>query len=192
MFRSAACLASLALLYFTPGCAENTSEQPPNEAGSSWPDGGFTPTSPCTPGKDTDGDKIPDEKEGCNPDQDTDGDKIPDYADLDSDGDKVPDYNEGKGDSDGDKRPDYKDKDSDGDGVEDGDEDLNGDGKFGCCLDTCGEKRKGCPPPAAGGCGLGQTCKGGKCNLVFVGVQIPKGSKVVASYRRWVKQATVK
>jgi hypothetical protein len=29
-------------------------------------------------------------------------------------------------------------------------------------------------------------------SLVFVGVKIPKGSKVVASYRRWVKQATVK
>ena len=164
MIRLITSATLVAALLSGASCTETTFEQDPtSEAGTVWPDGGYTPTSPCTPGKDTDGDKIPDEKEGCNPDQDTDGDKVPDYADLDSDGDKVPDYLESKGDSDGDKRPDYKDKDSDGDGIEDGDEDLNWDGKFGCCFDKCGESRKGCPPTKPGACGLCQTCKGGAC-----------------------------
>ena len=154
----------VALAALLAGCTAETSFSADPEAGALFPDGGFTPTNPCTPGKDSDGDKIPDDKEGCNPATDTDGDKIPDYSDLDSDGDGVPDYIEGTKDTDGDKRPDYKDKDSDGDGVEDGDEDLNGDGKFGCCLTTCGETRKGCPPTKAGACGLGQTCKAGKCD----------------------------
>ena len=114
-------------------------------------------------GADADGDKIPDQKEGCNPPRDTDGDKVPDYADTDADGDGIPDSVEGAGDSDGDKRPDFQDSDSDGDGIKDGDEDLNGDGKLGCCLSTCGEKRKGCPPVAANACGIGQKCAGGKC-----------------------------
>ncbi len=125
---------------------------------------------PCKKGGDLDHDGIPDEIEGCGKNQkDTDGDKFPDYNDTDSDGDKIPDRVEAGNpkaprDSDGDKTPDYKDKDSDNDGVKDGDEDLNGDGKLGCCLSTCGEKRKGCPDFGAGKCGKGQKCgPGNKC-----------------------------
>ena len=125
-----------------------------------WPEAGV---GNCKPGKDTDGDKIPDQVEGCgkNP-PDTDGDKVPDYGDTDSDGDKVLDKVEGTRDSDGDKKPDYKDNDSDNDGVKDGNEDLNGDGKLGCCVSKCGEQRKGCTIKP-GGCGKGQACKAGKC-----------------------------
>jgi len=159
-------LAALLALY--TGCTGTEFEDDPKntytEAGTPVWDSGYTPPIPCKPGNDADGDGIPDEKEGCNPATDTDNDKTPDYMDPDSDGDGVPDSVEGTKDSDGDKRPDYKDKDSDNDGVEDGDEDLNGDGKFGCCLKTCGESRKGCPTTKPGACGLGQTCKGGKCN----------------------------
>jgi hypothetical protein len=133
------------------------------DGGSPWGDGAFTP-DPCKPGADSDMDGLKDELEGCGPPPvDTDGDKVPDYADTDSDDDGVPDGVEGTGDPDGDGLPNYKDQDSDNDGVNDGDEDLNGDGKLGCCLTTCGEKRKGCPPVAANQCGLGQTCAGGTC-----------------------------
>ena len=118
----------------------------------------------CTPGKDTDNDGIPDEIEGCGKNApDTDGDQVPDYSDTDSDGDKVLDKVEGSKDSDGDKKPDYKDSDKDNDGVKDGDEDLNGDGLLGCCLNTCGEKRKNCPTVKPNECGKGQKCAGGKC-----------------------------
>ncbi len=144
-------------------CAEDGFQSTPAEGGAvKWDGGGYTP-DPCKAGADADGDKIPDQKEGCNPPRDTDGDKVPDYADTDADGDGIPDSVEGAGDSDGDKRPDFQDSDSDGDGIKDGDEDLNGDGKLGCCLSTCGEKRKGCPPVAANACGIGQKCAGGKC-----------------------------
>jgi hypothetical protein len=135
------------------------------EAGVIWPEASIL--GPCTPGKDTDGDGIPDEIEGCNG-VDTDGDKIPDYSDTDSDNDKVPDKIEAGPDpahpidSDGDGKPDYKDTDSDNDGVDDGNEDLNGDGKLGCCLETCGEKRDGCKNEA-NGCGKSQQCVAGKC-----------------------------
>ena len=117
----------------------------------------------CTPGKDSDGDKIPDQLEGC-PDKDTDGDKIPDYMDSDSDGDKIPDSLEGAGDTDGDKTPDFQDTDSDNDGIKDGLEDLNSDGLLGCCLVQCGEKRTGCPDVKQDECGPGQKCENGKCN----------------------------
>jgi len=138
---------------------------------SSTGDGGYTPADgwsagPCEPGKDSDGDGIPDEVEGCG--KDTDGDGIPDYADTDSDNDKVLDKIEAGPDpthpvdSDGDGTPDFQDNDSDGDGIKDGDEDLNGDGKLGCCLVTCGEVREGCKAEA-NGCGKGQTCTAGKC-----------------------------
>jgi hypothetical protein len=132
--------------------------------GPFWPD---TSTGPCLAGKDQDGDKIPDTKEGCN--KDTDGDKIPDYQDTDADGDKILDKIEAGStpnnppDSDGDKTPDFQDKDSDNDGINDGDEDLNGDGKLGCCLTKCGEKREGCPTVKANECGKGQKCVSGLC-----------------------------
>ncbi len=135
------------------------------EAGVMVPDQWVS--GPCRPGADLDKDGIPDDVEGCG--KDTDGDQLPDYNDTDSDGDKVPDKVEAGPnpkspvDTDGDKKPDYKDNDSDGDGVKDGDEDINGDGKLGCCLDKCGEKRKGCPDPGPSGCGKGQKCNGGAC-----------------------------
>ncbi len=149
-------------------------------AGSDW----FTATDSkaeqgnpwaCKPGSDTDGDKIPDEVEGC--DKDTDGDKLKDYNDSDSDNDKIPDSLEAganpkkPADTDGDKIPDYKDTDSDGDGVDDGKEDLNGDGKFGCCLAACNQpdakwQKKNCTLNKAG-CGSGQTCKSGKCDPLW-------------------------
>ncbi len=122
----------------------------------------------CKPGQDTDNDTIPDDIEGCG--KDTDGDQVPDYMDTDSDGDGVRDdvevgSNPNKPrDSDGDGIPDFQDTDSDGDGVNDGDEDLNGDGKVGCCLDKCGEQRTGCPTVKSGACGLGQTCSAGACS----------------------------
>ena len=134
------------------------------EFGTIWPDGsGGT----CTPGQDSDGDRIPDEVEVCGQDSDADG--FANSNDTDSDNDKIPDSVEAgpnpsnPRDSDGDKTPDYKDTDSDNDGVKDKDEDLNGDGKLGCCLNTCGEQRKGCPKVQPGQCGKGQKCQGGKC-----------------------------
>jgi hypothetical protein len=135
------------------------------EAGVIWPEASVI--GPCTPGNDTDSDGIPDEVEGCNG-VDTDGDKIPDYSDSDSDNDKVLDKVEAGADpkhpvdSDGDGKPDYKDNDSDNDGIDDGNEDLNGDNKLGCCFDTCGEKRNGCKNEA-NGCGKNQQCVSGKC-----------------------------
>ncbi|PID39806.1 MAG: hypothetical protein CSA65_08045 [Proteobacteria bacterium] len=123
--------------------------------------GGVKPNWRCKPGQDQDNDGIPDEVEGCDADTDLDG--IPDYADSDSDNDGVPDAIDGVADTDGDGQPDYKDNDSDNDGVPDGDEDLNGDGHFGCCLKTCGEPRKGCPKVKPNGCGIGQTCQKGAC-----------------------------
>ncbi|MCK5796856.1 MAG: hypothetical protein KAI47_06730, partial [Deltaproteobacteria bacterium] len=123
--------------------------------------GGF---GPCRAGEDSDGDGINDDVEGCGPPPlDSDNDGIPDYIDQDSDNDGIPDSVEGVGDSDGDKIPNNLDGDSDNDGVRDGDEDLNGDGLFGCCLSTCGEARKGCPAVKADACGLGQQCQNGKC-----------------------------
>ncbi len=133
---------------------------PPPNPSDSWNVG------PCQPGQDSDGDLIPDDVEGCN--KDSDGDNTPDYADTDSDNDKILDKLEAGPDpthpvdSDGDGKPDFQDDDSDNDGVKDGDEDLNGDGKLGCCLLTCGEVRQGCKPEA-GGCSKGQTCNAGKC-----------------------------
>jgi hypothetical protein len=135
------------------------------DARPTWPD---VSSGQCIPGQDTDGDQVPDEVEGCGG-VDTDGDKIPDFTDTDSDNDKVLDKIEAGPDpahpvdSDGDGVPDYRDKDSDNDGVEDGDEDLNGDGLLGCCLSTCGEKRKGCREAKPDECGAGQTCGSGSC-----------------------------
>jgi hypothetical protein len=132
-------------------------------------DGGAKETAagaPCTPGADADGDGIPDEVEGCGKDTDSDG--LSDHVDPDSDNDGIPDRLEAgpaprsPRDSDGDGAPDFQDEDSDNDGVADSMEDLNGDGKLGCCLATCDEARTGCPPTPTG-CGPGQTCSAGKC-----------------------------
>ena len=134
------------------------------EGGLVWPEAGAA----CRPGQDQDMDQIPDDVEGCN--RDSDNDMIPDYNDTDSDNDKVLDgveagINKKKPvDSDGDKTPDYRDNDSDNDGIKDGDEDLNGDGKLGCCLTKCGEARKGCPTVKATECGIGQKCTNGSCS----------------------------
>jgi hypothetical protein len=163
--------ARLALLVVTVGFVLSACKDDfiahPGDGGVSefslWPEASV---GPCVPGKDSDGDRIPDEVEGCT--ADTDGDKIPDYADSDSDNDKVTDALEAGPDpahpvdTDGDGVPDYQDNDSDGDGVMDGDEDLSKDGLLGCCLSTCGEVRQGCKPEASG-CGAGQKCEGGKC-----------------------------
>ena len=145
------------------GCAELESSP---DAGLA--DGPRFDAVTCQKGQDADGDTIPDDLEGCG--KDTDGDQLPDYLDPDSDGDGIRDDVEvgsdprAPRDSDGDKTPDFQDTDSDGDGVNDGDEDLNGDGKVGCCLDTCGEVRKGCPTVASTACGAGQTCSAGACS----------------------------
>ena len=160
------------------GCTKDewsTSDAAP--VGSDWfvpDDSGIETSDPwkCTPGKDTDGDKIPDDVEGCTKDTDKDGQK--DYLDTDSDGDKIPDSVEAGPnpkkpvDTDGDKTPDYQDTDSDGDGVDDDKEDLNGDGVLGCCLTTCNQpdakwQKKNCKL-TKDGCGFGQTCKSGKCD----------------------------
>jgi hypothetical protein len=119
------------------------------------------PPATCQAGADADGDTIPDDLEGCAADTDKDG--IPDFQDPDSDNDGVPDGIEGSADTDGDGARNFQDTDSDNDGVADGDEDLNGDGTLGCCLATCGETRKGCPPVKPDACGPGQQCSGGSC-----------------------------
>lgn len=78
--------------------------------------------------RDTDGDGIPDSREG---DGDPDGDGIPNYLDLDSDGDLIPDQTETDIDSDGDGIPNFLDLDSDNDGIADRTEtaaDADGDG----------------------------------------------------------------
>jgi len=158
--RVAALLATLAALCFV-SCANTFSVDV--DGGGGWTEAGYV-SVPCTPGQDADGDGINDELEGCGPPPpDTDSDGFPDYQDTDSDNDGIPDSVEGGGDVDGDGLPNYKDLDSDNDGVSDGDEDLNGDGKLGCCLSTCGESRKGCPPVKPDQCGPGQTCSKGSC-----------------------------
>ena len=138
------------------------------------------------PAADEDGDGIPNSLEGCLRMLDSDGDKVPDWRDLDSDNDKVPDSVE-KGakdlqgecaggtppangwpcDTDGDRLPDYQDRDSDGDGLMDGDEDLNFDGKLGCCLTRChtpGSKLQQQCQFTQDGCGEGQACVAGTCS----------------------------
>ncbi len=129
----------------------------------------------CKAGQDSDNDKIPDDVEGCKG-QDEDADKYPNYSDTDADGDKVPDSVEAGPDpkkpvdSDGDKKPDFLDQDSDNDGVPDGKEDLNSDGKLGCCLIACNKpdatwQKKNCKL-TKDGCGKGQKCSAGKCQPV--------------------------
>jgi hypothetical protein len=83
------------------------------------------PTSKTpTPGKDSDGDGIPDWKECSDLEQcrDTDDDGIPDYQDDDDDGDGIPTIDEcdrydACKDTDGDGIPDYQDDDDDNDTI---------------------------------------------------------------------------
>ncbi|MBW2734007.1 MAG: hypothetical protein JRH20_16590 [Deltaproteobacteria bacterium] len=168
-FAQAGSLAISAFLLLT-ACSSNSFQtfdkagQGAYEASGPWPD---ALSIVCTPGQDAEGDGIPDEVEGC-AGEDLDGDGIPNFIDSDSDGDGIIDSIEaGHGsepvDSDGDGDPDYLDADSDDDGVADGDEDLNGDGAFGCCRERCGEFVEGCPEVVADGCGAGQRCEGGSC-----------------------------
>ena len=132
-------------------------------------DGGSDGFKPCNPTQDTDGDTINDKDELCPADQD--GDKTPNYLDDDSDGDGIPDNVEAGDtdaatkpvDTDKDGVPDFLDLDSDNDSVPDQQEDLNGDGKVGCCRTTCGEKIQGCKDVASDACGPGQTCAAGQC-----------------------------
>ncbi len=77
-------------------------------------------------GVDTDGDGIPDSKEGGD-DVDTDGDGTPDYKDTDDDGDGISTKDEGDKDTDGDGIPDYKDLDSDNDAIPDSTEKGTGE-----------------------------------------------------------------
>jgi hypothetical protein len=122
----------------------------------------------CKAGNDTDFDGIPDEVEGCNG-ADFDGDGVPNYQDIDSDADGIGDAIEAGAnpktpvDSDGDGSPDYLDNDSDNDGIKDEHEDINRDGRLGCCRVKCGEKISGCPEVKADECGPGQTCENGNC-----------------------------
>jgi len=129
------------------------------------------PPGACTQGKDSDGDTISDLDEACKLGADSDGDTLPDYLDDDSDGDGIADaveagdadLNTPPVDSDNDGFPDVIDLDSDNDGLADNLEDINGDGRLGCCLKTCGEQLPGCPAVTADACGPGQTCQGGQC-----------------------------
>ena len=80
----------------------------------------FVSTTDSEHEQDSDGDGIPDAKEGM---LDPDGDGLPNYLDLDSDGDRIPDSMEGNVHGpDGDGIPNYLDLDSDGDGISDSDE----------------------------------------------------------------------
>lgn len=113
---------------------ENASRDDQQQGG-----GGNTNQGNKEPGKDSDGDGIPDSKEGT---EDTDGDGIPNYLDDDSDGDGIPDKIEGSSDLDGDGIPNFLDLDSDGDGIPDNVEcvkgedgeypDTDGDGLLNC------------------------------------------------------------
>ncbi|WP_226012994.1 dockerin type I domain-containing protein [Halomicrobium salinisoli] len=84
--------------------------------------------------RDSDGDRVPDLREGTN---DTDGDGRPDYRDVDDDGDGIPtriEVRDGANfshDVDFDGTPNWRDADADGDGTPDGEEgtgDADGDG----------------------------------------------------------------
>jgi hypothetical protein len=145
-------------------------------AGACSPDGGSANNSNNTnnnnninnsncenPEGDDDQDGIPNSVEGCgeNP-LDSDNDGMPNYLDRDSDNDGITDGIEAGSnpeypkDSDGDGTPDYQDTDSDNDGIDDGDEDRNGDGKLGECVEFC---------PAGNECHESQTCVDGECVL---------------------------
>ena len=143
----------LALIFaLAAGCATDDTDFVPPDAAL---DGAGNLCSDPTGDEDQDG--IPNGDEGCLTGRDTDGDKIPDWQDSDSDDDGILDSLE-KGaksgdtcatakapkngwpcDHDGDGVPDFMDVDSDGDNLLDKDEDANGDGKVGCCLELCNE-----------------------------------------------------
>jgi hypothetical protein len=173
-------LLSLVLLV---GCAADDFEGSDADLGIGQNDGGKTCNDPT---KDEDNDGIPNGDEGCLTSRDTDGDKIPDWQDFDSDDDGIYDDVESGGktaggkcegakppkdgwpcDTDGDGVPDYLDVDSDGDGLLDKEEDENGDGLLGCCIDECkkpGAKQANECILNEDGCGPGQTCEGIKCS----------------------------
>jgi hypothetical protein len=179
-----AALLGLSFALISAGCTDPF-ENDPDGGGSdaSFVDGG----DQCTdPKGDNDGDGISNGDEGCVSGRDSDGDKIPDWQDFDSDDDGIYDDLE-KGekdaagkckgakapkdkwpcDSDGDGVPDYLDVDSDNDGLLDKNEDANGDGLLGCCVDACnkpGSKQKTDCVLTKDGCGSGQECKSGKCS----------------------------
>ena len=128
----------------------------------------FAPGS-CVKDADSDKDGISDLDEHCQKRDDTDKDGTPDYLDSDSDNDGIPDAIEAGDsnkstpprDSDSDKTPDYLDVDSDNDGLLDKMEDINGDGRVGCCRKKCGETIKDCLAVKSAACGSGQKCTGG-------------------------------
>jgi hypothetical protein len=135
-------------------------------------------THPCVAEEDEDGDGISNGDEGCmygEEGTDTDGDEVPDYRDEDSDNDGIPDRVENGGsplrprDTDSDGIPDFRDLDSDDDGLADGEEDRNGDGLIGECLETCDGQDPRCGPGQACWVALGQcappvtfSCAGGE------------------------------
>jgi hypothetical protein len=172
----------------TTGCASNDFDGPDGSANDGYVSGEGGKVYRCTdPAADEDKDGIPNGDEGCLSNRDSDGDKIPDWQDFDSDDDGIPDDIEAGGkagekcktakapkdgwpcDHDGDGVPDYMDVDSDSDGLLDKDEDENGDGLVGCCVDKCGKagatQLKECVL-TQDGCGAGQTCESGTCTPV--------------------------
>lgn len=107
---SAGCDSGLSCEESTGACGDYNAGEDSYEPGPLW--------NP-PPGRDLDGDGIPDSVEGM---VDSDGDGIYDFVDTDSDGDGVLDADEGDGDRDNDGVPNYLDPDSDGDGISDGEE----------------------------------------------------------------------
>jgi hypothetical protein len=163
------------------GCAETMTD---DLDGSVVPDSDASETCKDVKG-DADADGISNGDEGCLSGRDSDKDGIADWEDTDSDDDGIPDSVEAgektaggkcKGaksgsdawpcDSDGDGVPDVRDLDSDNDGVKDEEEDLNGDGLVGCCLQSCNKPgsvvQQKCVLNAEG-CGGGQKCVSGTC-----------------------------
>lgn len=138
----------------------------------------------CTdPEGDKDDDGISNAEEGCLTGRDSDYDGTPDWQDVDSDNDGIfdkieageegncvgPAADKWPCDSDGDGLPDYLDIDSDGDRVLDKDEDSNGDGLLGCCINECGKPDDSAQAKDCilndDGCGPGQECVNGLCSL---------------------------
>ncbi|MBW2735477.1 MAG: hypothetical protein JRH20_24090 [Deltaproteobacteria bacterium] len=176
MQRSQLLSCLLLATLFAHGCAETKPSVVDDT--SATEDGGTA----CVEGADEDQDGIPNGVEGCKEGVDSDRDGSEDWRDFDSDNDGIADVLEAgeKGgclgpspetwpcDTDGDDTPDYRDLDSDGDGLPDEDEDTNGDGLVGCCIETCGQpdsknQQADCTL-GADGCGPGQTCEGSRCS----------------------------
>jgi hypothetical protein len=162
----------LCLLVLTTGCANTDNNGNNGNNGNDMTDSRVVDASReadsgsppvCDETRDEDGDGIPNGIEGCKSDRDSDGDGTPDWRDVDSDGD----------------------------GVADGDEDVNGDGQVGCCLESCNQpttQQSGCTL-GADGCGPGQTCKSGRCEpaVAFVCSNGETDSKAEDSFGDGVK-----